>query len=223
MSNALLRWTPTAQIVVLVLVAFFAWRGWVRGWDREWRLLVWLLIGLAVVSLGGAFLIQRINGFYIGFRILAQAGFDVQAAFKVAGEEYANIPPLIPKDRESLALALIFLGFAWWGSRQSGRTSQATTRPGSGSGGLSSLPGAILGSIPAIILGGINGFIIAYYLVPQVFKIGTTPVEQTVVTMPIASILQFLQENVVNVIIALIGVTLLRLFQTGVRASNKGK
>jgi hypothetical protein len=239
MSDTLLKLAPSAQTVIALVAAFFAWRGWVRGWDRERRLLVWLLIGLAVVNLGGAFLIRRLNGFYVAFRILAQAGFDVQAAFKVAAEQFAKIPPLIPKERETLALVLIFLAFAWWGNRPPRRPKKTkseslvemakevlqttVTSPITGIGKLLGLPGEVLKKLPGVVLGGVNGFIIAYYVVPRVFSLDTTPVEKTIVTVPIAPALELLKQNVVNVVVAVIVVALLRLFQTGARAGSKGK
>jgi hypothetical protein len=224
MSDALLKLAPTAQTVILIVAAYFAWRGWVRGWDRERRLLVWLLIGLAVVNLGGGFLIRRINGFYIAFRILAQSGFDVQAAFQVAAEQFSKIPPLIPEKWETLALVLIFLAFAWWGNRSPGQPSQGQQATGIGqiTGRILDLPGEVLRRLPGVVLGGVNGFILAYYIVPRVFRVDTTPVEKTIVAVPIAPALELLQQNLVNVVVAVIVAALLRLVQTGVRAGRAG-
>jgi hypothetical protein len=63
-------------------------------------------------------------------------------------------------------------------------------------------------------LGAINGYLIAYFLVPQVF-----PEPETTVVLPSGPMTEFLGKNLFNVVIGIIAIIVF----LGLRASSKGK
>ena len=222
--------TATPVQVIGAIAFLFAWRGLRRTWVRERRLFIWLLIGYAVITLWGDQIIQFINQYWIILQLLARAGFNLQKVFLIAPQEIQKIKPLVTPERRALAEAILFLLFAWWGNRpppkpKKGEGDELIARlrrlltgeekkPKTPAQTIVGFPGRLLDTVPSLVLGGINGALLAYFVVPRVLRVDTTVAERTVITLPVADAVALIQDNLVNIVLALIVVALLRLFQT---------
>ncbi len=219
-----------ANVIVLAVAALFAYRGYERGWKREFWLLIFIVIGYVTVVYWGATLIRVINNLYVMGRIAIAGRLDPQEIFKIAPGLLKSIPPLISQDQTIILLTpsnfltLVFLVFVWFGNRQ-GKPARKTRAEGflesfgkAAAGAIKEAPSGIvplltlplewLKKSPGVILGATNGYLIAHFLLPRV-----VPTQRTVVFVPGPEIAQFLMQNLIYVVIALVLVLILVQFE----------
>ena len=148
-------WTVNHTLFLGLVLAFFGFLGFRRGVNRELLLMIGIGLGILFAAKGGPSLQPQVNRFYKLGRFALQGGLTAENPADVwAGLN--DLAPLIdtPEKVELLSLGL-FLGvvglfYALGQAFYAGPHSPWLR---------------LLG----LISGGINGFLIAYYLIPIVF------------------------------------------------------
>ena len=150
-----ITWTINQYLVLGIIFAVFAFLGFRRGVNRELLLMVGIGLAIMLAAKAGPSFQPQVNRFYKLARFALSGGLTSENPAE-AWLGLSDLPPLIdtPEKVELLSLALFtltvlffyVLGEMFYAGPQS---------PWLGFLGL--------------ISGGINGFLIAYYLIPIVF------------------------------------------------------
>lgn len=205
----------TVQLMPLEVVALFAVVfivfGFVRGVRAEAWITTFILLTFVVLETFGDTLttwanrVYRLSRFALAGGIIAENPVDIW-------QEFANAPPLIETGSEqvlfrlSVLLALYLLGTII------GRLTVKRTLEPVGLRLVRKLPDLgerLLGAL----LGGVNGFLIAFFVLPRVLPAD----KETVIVLPKTTVVtDYMNENIVNVgFVVIVIVVLLGLMATG--------
>jgi hypothetical protein len=197
--------------VILGIAFLFGLIGFFRGASREFWATVVIILVQALIRWQGKTLVKLTNNLYLMVRIAVEGRFDLQK-IKEALDKVGEIPPLIPEEQEMVFLIGVFFLTTFLVYVLSNRFIKV--RPVTW-GPLIIHPGwPLIIKLAGAALGAINGYLIAYFLVPQVF-----PEPETTVVLPSGPMTEFLGKNLFNVVIGIIAIIVF----LGLRASSKGK
>ena len=198
------------EVIVLCSIVFIV-VGFIRGVRAEGWVTVFILIAFFVLRVFGDTLITYANRIYKLLRFALAGGIIAENPVEI-WQQFADKPPLIESDakkllfRMALFLVLYLLGLV------AGRIAVKRKLVPVGFQLIRQLPDLgerLLGAV----LGALNGFLIAFFVLPRVL-----PAEkETVIVVPKTSIVtHFMTENLVNIAFAVIVVIiLLGLMATG--------
>lgn len=197
--------------VILGVAFLFGLIGFFRGASREsWATAVIILVQ-ALIRWQGKTLVKLTNNLYLMVRIAVEGRFDLQKIREALGK-VGEIPPLIPEEREMVFLIGVFFLATFLVYVLGNRFIKVRAVPW---GPLITYPGwPLLIRLVGAALGAINGYLIAYFLVPQVF-----PEPETTIVLPSGPMTEVLGENLFNVVIGIIAIIVF----LGLRASSRGK
>lgn len=197
--------------VIVVFAFVFVVIGFGRGVRAELWITTFIVIAFAVLRIAGDTLIVWSNRIYKLTRFALAGGIIAENPIEI-WQQFADMPPLIETDvekllfRMSLFLVLYLVGLII--GRISVRkklvpVSLQLVRK------LPHLGERLLGAV----LGGVNGFLIAFFVLPQVLPAD----KKTVIIIPKTStVTEFMTQNLVNVAVAvLVIIILLGLMATG--------
>jgi len=197
--------------VILGVAFLFGLLGFLRGASRESWATVVIIRVQALIRWQGKTLVKLANNLYLMARIAVEGRFDLQK-IREALEKVGEIPSLIPEGREMVFLIGVFFLATFLVYVLSNRFIKVRPIPWG--------PMIIYPSWPLLIrlagaaLGAINGYLIAYFLVPQVFR-----EPETTIVLPSGPMTEVLGENLFNVVIGIIAIIIF----LSLRASSKGK
>lgn len=197
--------------VILGIVLLFGLIGFFRGSSREFWVTMAIVLAQALIQWQGELLVKLANNLYMMARIAIAGRFDLQK-IREALDKIGEISPLVPEERETLFLIGVFLLVVLLVYLLGNRLIKARPAP---LGPLIIYPGwPFLTRLAGVTLGGINGYLIAYFVVPQVF-----PKPETTFLLPSGPMAEFLSKYLFNVVIGIIAVIIL----LSLRASSKKK
>lgn len=198
------------EVIVLFSIVFIV-VGFTRGVRAEGWITAFILIAFVILRVLGDTLITWANRIYKLTRFALAGGIIAENPVEI-WQQFADKPPLIESDTEKLLfrmalfLVLYLLGFVI------GRIAVQRTLEPVGFRLIRKLPDLgerLLGAV----LGAVNGFLIAFFVLPRVL-----PAEkETVIVIPKTSIVaEFMAENLINVVfVVIVMVILLGLMATG--------
>lgn len=197
---------------VIILFSFvFIVVGFIRGVRAEVWITAFILVAFLILRVTGDTLITYANRIYRLTRFALAGGIIAENPVEI-WQQFADKPPLIESDvdkllfRLALFLALYLLGLIAgriWVQRKLVPVSLQLVRK------LPDLGERLLGAI----LGGVNGFLIAFFVLPQVLPAD----KETVIVVPKTSVVtHFMAQNLVNIaFVILVIIILLGLMATG--------
>ncbi len=198
------------EVIVLFSIVFIV-MGFIRGVRAEAWVTAFILIAFAILRIAGDTLIVWTNRIYRLTRFALAGGIIAENPIEI-WQKFAEKPPLIETDvekilfRMGLFLALYLLGLIL------GRFTVKRTLVPVGVQLIRKLPD--LGErFMGAVLGGVNGFLIAFFVLPQVLPAD----KETVIIVPKTSVVtQYMTENLVNIaFVILVIIILLGLMATG--------
>lgn len=198
------------EVIVLFSIVFVV-VGFVRGVRAEVWITAFILIAFLILRLAGDTLITWTNRIYRLSRFALAGGIIAENPVEI-WQKFADKPPLIETDVEKLLfrmglfLALYLLGLIIGRlsvQRKLVPVSLQLVRK------LPDLGERVMGAV----LGGVNGFLIAFFVLPRVLPAD----KETVIVVPKTSIVtDFMTQNLVNVaFVVLVIIILLGLMATG--------
>lgn len=198
------------QVIVLFSIVFVV-VGFVRGVRAEAWITAFILIAFLILRLAGDTLITWTNRIYRLSRFALAGGIIAENPVDI-WQKFADKPPLIETDVEKLLFRMgLFLVLYLLGliigrlsvQRKLVPVSLQLVRK------LPDLGERVMGAV----LGGVNGFLIAFFVLPRVLPVD----KETVIVVPKTSIVtDFMTENLVNVaFVVLVIIILLGLMATG--------
>ncbi len=198
------------EVIVLFSIVFIV-VGFIRGVRSEAWITTFILIAFAVLRIAGDTLITYTNRIYRLTRFALAGGIIAENPVEI-WQQFADKPPLIETEVEKLLFRMaLFLALYLFGLILGRFTVKRTLVP-VGFQLIRKLPDLgerFLGAV----LGGVNGFLIAFFVLPQVL-----PAEkETVIVIPKTSVVtDFMTENLANVaFVVLIIIILMGLMATG--------
>ena len=198
------------EVIVLFSIVFVV-VGFVRGVRAEAWITAFILVAFLILRLAGDTLITWTNRIYKLSRFALAGGIIAENPVEI-WQKFADKPPLIETEVEKLLYRMaIFLALYLIGliigrlsvQRKLVPVSLQLVRK------LPDLGERIMGAI----LGGVNGFLIAFFVLPRVLPAD----QETVIVVPKTSIVtDFMTQNLVNVaFVVLVIIILLGLMATG--------
>jgi len=197
--------------VILGIALLFGLIGFFRGAKREFWVTAVIILVQALIRWQGKRLVKLTNNLYLMVRIAVEGRFDLEKIREALGR-VGEIPPLIPEQRETIFLIGVFLLATLLAYVLGNRFIKV--RPTT-FGPLIIYPGwPFLIKLAGGVLGAINGYLIAYFLVPQVF-----PEPETTIVLPSGPMTEFLGKHLFNVVIGIIAIIIF----LSLRGSSKGR
>jgi len=179
--------TLTNLHVLLAGGAVFGLIGFLRGVAREIITIIGIIIAYLFIVVGESFLVRWVNKFTQMASFALQGGLAADDP-TVAWGKVSGLPPLINTDGEKLVLrlavfiSLVFLAYVVGNKRLSGKA--VTFGP------LAIYPNLpLLSRFLGLASGLIEGYLIAYFVLPEIF-----PKTKTVISVPTGTTVEFLGE-----------------------------
>lgn len=198
------------EVIVLFSIVFVV-VGFVRGVRAEAWITVFVLIAFAFLRLAGDTLIIWTNRIYRLSRFALAGGIIAENPVEI-WQKFADNPPLIETEVEKLLYRMTLFVALYLVGLIIGRVSVQRELVPVSLRLVRKLPD--LGErVMGAILGGVNGFLIAFFVLPRVLPAD----KETVIVVPKTSIVtEFMTENIVNVaFVILVVIILLGLMATG--------
>jgi hypothetical protein len=189
--------TLTNIQLLLAIGVVFGLIGFLRGVAREIITVVGIIIAYGLIRWGEASLVRWTNKFHKLFVFAAKGGLAADDPTAI-WPQVANLPPLIETDGEKLAfrlavfVLLVILAYVVGNRVLSSR--KGTFGP------LATYPGlSILSRSLGLATGLIEGWLITYFVLPEVF-----PKRETVIRLPTGPVAGFLSQNVALVFVGFV-------------------
>lgn len=191
------------QVIVLFSIVFIV-IGFVRGVRAEAWITVFIVAAFVVLGVFGETLITWTNRIYRLTRFALAGGIIAEDPVAI-WQQFADNPPLLESDVEKIMFRMALFLILYLAGFILGRIAVRRTLEPVGFRLIRKLPD--LGErLMGAVLGGVNGFLIAFFVLPRVL-----PAEkETVIVVPKTSIVtDFMSENLVNVAFAVIVIVIL--------------
>ncbi len=189
--------TLTNIHVLLAIGVVFGLIGFLRGVAREVITAIGIIIAYAFIRWGESFLVRWTNKFHKLAVFAAKGGLAANDPTAI-WPQVANLPPFIETDGEKLIfrlvvfVSLVILAYVVGNRVLSSRTDTV--------GPLAIYPGlSLLSRFLGLATGLIEGYLIAYFVLPEVF-----PKAETVIKLPTGPVAGFLNQNVALVFVGFV-------------------
>lgn len=180
--------------VLIILGTVFGLIGFLRGVAREIITTIGIIIAYAIVRGGEASLVRWANKFHKLALFVMRGGLTAEDP-TVIWPQVANLPPFIATDADKAIFRLVvFLSLAVLAYIVGNKILSAKKVP---FGPLAIYPSlSLLSRLLGVAAGLIDGYLIAYFVIPEVF-----PKRETIIRLPTGTVTGFLNQNVVFVFI----------------------
>ncbi len=198
-----------------VLIAggiLFGLMGFLRGVAREIITALGIIIAYAFLRWGEDFLVNWTNKFHKLFLFAVKGGLAAEDPTTI-WPGVANLPPLIQSDSDKLFFRLlVFISLVFLAYIVGNRIISSNTDTFGPLAIYSKLP--LLSRILGLATGLMEGFLISYFVIPQLF-----PKRETVVRLPTGDVTTFLSQNLALVAVGFMAV----LIAFGLRSASLKK